>query len=105
MISAARCFNHADRMAAARCLTCQRSYCRECVTEHDGRLTCAACLRKRGPERAQVAAWRKHAAIPAMACTALVGSWLVFYAAGWWLEDITSPAPSAKAAGVKGAAK
>jgi uncharacterized paraquat-inducible protein A len=41
-----RCFNHADREAVARCPQCGHSYCRECVTEHDDRLMCAACLTK-----------------------------------------------------------
>jgi hypothetical protein len=41
-----RCFNHAMREAAARCPECGRCYCRECVTEHDERLICAACLQK-----------------------------------------------------------
>ena len=40
----ARCFNHALREAVARCPSCRRFFCRECVTEHDGRLTCAGCL-------------------------------------------------------------
>lgn len=39
-----RCFNHAGREAAARCLECGRFYCRECVTEHDDRLLCALCI-------------------------------------------------------------
>jgi hypothetical protein len=41
-----RCFNHAGREAVARCPECGRCYCRECVTEHDERLICAACLKK-----------------------------------------------------------
>jgi hypothetical protein len=41
-----RCFNHAMREAAARCPSCGRYFCRECVTEHDNRVLCAACLRK-----------------------------------------------------------
>lgn len=41
-----RCFHHAEREAAVRCLDCGRFYCRECVTEHGGRLICAACLRR-----------------------------------------------------------
>jgi hypothetical protein len=41
-----RCFHHAGREAVARCLECQRFFCRECVTEHDERLICAACLKK-----------------------------------------------------------
>lgn len=41
-----RCFNHAEREAVARCPECGRFFCRECVTEHDGRALCAACLKK-----------------------------------------------------------
>ncbi len=40
-----RCVRHPDREAAARCPACGRFFCRECVTEHEGRLLCAACLR------------------------------------------------------------
>jgi hypothetical protein len=39
-----RCFNHVAREAAARCPGCTRYFCRECVTEHDDRVLCAACL-------------------------------------------------------------
>ena len=41
-----RCLHHADREAAARCPECKRYFCRECVSEHDGRILCASCLRK-----------------------------------------------------------
>lgn len=41
-----RCFNHASREAVARCPECGRFFCRECVTEHDDRAICAACLKK-----------------------------------------------------------
>lgn len=39
-----RCFNHASREAVARCPECGRFFCRECVTEHDDRVLCSACL-------------------------------------------------------------
>jgi hypothetical protein len=45
-LSHQRCFNHASREAAARCPECAQFYCRECITEHDDRVICAACLRK-----------------------------------------------------------
>jgi hypothetical protein len=32
------------REAVARCPQCTRYFCRECVTEHDGRLMCRGCL-------------------------------------------------------------
>ena len=45
-LSQQRCFNHSHREAAARCPGCAHFYCRECITEHDDRVICAACLRK-----------------------------------------------------------
>lgn len=41
-----RCFNHGSREAAARCPECGRFFCRECVTEHEDRVLCAACIGK-----------------------------------------------------------
>jgi hypothetical protein len=41
-----RCLHHAGREAVARCPQCQRFFCRECVSEHDDRILCAACLRQ-----------------------------------------------------------
>ena len=39
-----RCFNHLLREAVARCPECHRYFCRECVTEHEDKVLCAACL-------------------------------------------------------------
>ena len=39
-----RCILHPNREAVARCPGCGRYFCRECVTEHDGRVLCAACI-------------------------------------------------------------
>jgi hypothetical protein len=46
-----RCLNHATREAVARCPECRQFFCRECITEHDDRVICAACLKQlaRGP--------------------------------------------------------
>ena len=46
ILSQQRCFNHSQREAAVRCLECGHFFCRECVTEHDDRFICAACLLK-----------------------------------------------------------
>ncbi|KPJ98748.1 MAG: rhomboid family protein [Nitrospira bacterium SG8_35_4] len=43
-ISDQRCFNHANREAVAVCPGCRRSFCRECITEHEDRVLCAVCL-------------------------------------------------------------
>lgn len=45
-LSLERCFHHAGREAAARCPECRRCFCRECITEHDDRVLCAACVKK-----------------------------------------------------------
>lgn len=42
-----RCFNHLLREAVARCPECRRYFCRECVTEHEDKVLCAACLNKK----------------------------------------------------------
>ena len=39
-----RCLNHLTREAAARCPECKRFFCRECITEHEGKVLCAECL-------------------------------------------------------------
>jgi hypothetical protein len=45
-ISLERCFNHASREAVARCPECSRTFCRECISEHEGRVICASCLKR-----------------------------------------------------------
>lgn len=45
-LSDQRCLNHAFREAVARCPECGQFYCRECITEHEERVICAACLKK-----------------------------------------------------------
>ncbi len=45
-----RCLRHRERQAVARCPECRLFYCRECITEHDDRILCADCLKKKiGP--------------------------------------------------------
>jgi hypothetical protein len=41
-----RCLHHPVREAAARCPECRSYFCRECVTEHEGRVICTPCLRR-----------------------------------------------------------
>ncbi|WP_269524626.1 hypothetical protein [Coraliomargarita parva] len=43
-LAQSKCFEHASREAVARCPECGRFYCRECVTEHEGRMVCRGCL-------------------------------------------------------------
>lgn len=41
-----KCMNHVSREAAARCPVCRNFFCRECITEHEGKVICASCLLK-----------------------------------------------------------
>ncbi len=41
-----RCFHHPQREAAALCPSCQRHFCRECVTFVEGKMSCASCLQQ-----------------------------------------------------------
>ncbi len=81
-ITRAVCHNHPHREAAARCVSCGRSFCRECVTALDRRMMCAACYR----ERIEVAGRKKRdwfllsAAAQFVAGSSLL--WLTMYFAG-----------------------
>lgn len=44
-----RCWNHEGREAVCRCPECGRGFCHECVSEHESRLLCAACIAKLAP--------------------------------------------------------
>jgi len=73
-----RCFRHDLREAAGRCPSCRRYYCRECLTEHDHRLLCVACLAKLPSSQAPIRKpWRLDYAYP------LVGLLLAFTLFYW----------------------
>jgi len=76
------CLNHPVREAAARCPQCGGFFCRECVTEHDGRVMCAACLRKTARRtEARRRSFAPVLRVGAAACGVLV-AWLVFHTLG-----------------------
>lgn len=41
-----RCLHHPGRESAARCPECRNFFCRECITEHEGRVICTPCLKR-----------------------------------------------------------
>jgi hypothetical protein len=81
-----RCWNHGEREAVVRCPECRRFYCRECVTEHNGRMMCAACVAAAGRGQARgktgVAVWI------GLAAGGLLLAWLFFYNLGLILSRI-----------------
>ncbi|MDF1825340.1 MAG: rhomboid family protein [Verrucomicrobiales bacterium] len=83
------CSIHADRRSTARCPSCRQFYCAECITEHDGRMTCASCL---SAASKPVIEPRKRTRFPMAAIAqmvmAVVVAWLLFYFFAQTLADI-----------------
>ena len=83
-----RCFNHGMREAAAQCPECRRFFCRECITEHEGRIMCSPCLEallRPDEQRGSLAA------LPLQALKLFSGialTWLVVYGLGRALAAI-----------------
>jgi hypothetical protein len=77
-----RCWNHEAREAACRCPACGRSYCRECVSEHEGRLLCAACLGLVVARSEQTSGGLGKLAPPGMIAAGILLAWLIYWAAG-----------------------
>ncbi len=76
-----RCRNHREREAVARCPMCREFYCRECVTEHLGRVICAKCLADDTPQS------RKDRARPSivragLAAVSVLVVWTCFFLLG-----------------------
>src|SRR5580658_7076317 len=76
------CWNHEAREAACRCPACGRSYCRECVSEHEGRLLCAACLSAVVARSEQISGGFGKLAPPGMIAAGILLAWLIYWAAG-----------------------
>jgi len=85
------CLNHPLREAVARCAACRSFFCRECISEHEGRMICAPCLGANNPpvtsgEKSRLlecAGW-----LGALFC--LLGLWMVFYSLGRLLASLPS---------------
>ena len=86
-----RCLNHPEREAAARCPQCGRSFCRECVTEHQERFICAACLlRLTAAPAKKRRSWPRLLAPLLSAGFGLFLIWFYFYSIGRALLSIPS---------------
>jgi len=70
-----------------RCPSCQRFFCRECATEHGGRLLCAECLAAVSAAAAAKGRPRIRAILSTTgwivaALAGLLFAWLVFFYLG-----------------------
>jgi len=77
-----RCWNHEAREAVCRCPECGRSFCRECVTEHESRLLCASCLKAAARAARSSRGGARRLLPAAMALGGILLAWTVFYGAG-----------------------
>ena len=77
-----RCFNHAAREAVARCPECKQFFCRECITEHDRRVLCAACLQKLGRRPLLQRRGLKRLIHVGQCLLGLLAAWFFFYLVG-----------------------
>jgi hypothetical protein len=83
-VARARCRNHADREAVARCPECGNFFCRECIVEHEGRMICTGCLAAilaRNPKGRRLRLFRR-AAMWGMALISFLLTWSFFMLVG-----------------------
>jgi hypothetical protein len=81
-----RCFTHPGREAAARCPECGHGFCRECVTEHQGRVLCRACLETLAGETKRKGGGLGRSLLDlALAGVGLLGVYFAFKILGHWL--------------------
>ena len=76
-----RCWNHEGREAVCRCPVCGRSFCRECVAEHEQRFLCAACLKAAIHMRPAASKKRRFGNV-GLALGGLLLAWMILFSAG-----------------------
>ena len=42
-----KCFNHFERESVAICTACKNSFCRECVSFYEEKMTCSNCIKSK----------------------------------------------------------
>lgn len=77
-----RCLNHAQREAVARCPECGGFFCRECIAEHEDRVLCASCLKKRLHRSESRRSLLLIAGRVAQAAFGFLIAWFFFFAIG-----------------------
>ena len=73
-----RCANHIDREAAVKCPSCHKHFCRECITEHDGKRLCVNCLKDKSARKRSNKRFLGMTFEAALFCFALILVFLCF---------------------------
>jgi hypothetical protein len=95
-IARQQCWIHTQREAVCRCLDCEHFYCRECVSEHEGRLLCAACIHRLATRLASPAKTSRIPWVPVAALLGILISWTVFFVFAQAALEISSRAGEAQ---------
>lgn len=84
-IALSKCLIHTAREAVARCPQCRQFFCRECITEHGGRVLCAPCLAKQARTANETGklAWIR---LPVAAAAAFLLLWMVLFQAARFIS-------------------
>ena len=81
-LTAQRCLHHPVREAVARCVECRQYFCRECITDHQDRIVCSACL-KVFMTKKETSRWKlRKMMAPLPIVMGVIIAWLFFYFAG-----------------------
>ena len=90
LLASQRCSNHSNREAVARCPECARFFCRECITEHDDRVLCAACLKKLAQKRLTRRPLLANLLRLCQCALAILCVWFFFFVMGERLSQVAS---------------
>lgn len=83
-----KCENHQEREAAVRCPGCYLFFCRECATEHNGRLLCLGCLKNNLATSDGIVKRSGILVLTVIFIASLFASWYFFYIIGIALASI-----------------
>jgi len=86
-----RCVNHSSRESVAICPVCSKTYCRECITEHKGKMLCRNCLEEQIQKNNKAKKNRtkiKATIMIVLFVTAFFSSWFFFALTGYFLASM-----------------
>ena len=85
-----RCQRHTTREAVALCPACRGYFCRECVSEHEGKILCGHCLAAATPQKRRKTMLASRLFDLVLGAIGLVTLWLCVYYFGDLLLAIPS---------------
>ncbi len=89
-LAARRCLRHRQREAVALCPECGKYYCRECISEHQGRILCTRCLNASAASGSRARGLAGRFGDLLCSSAGLLFLWMVFYYFGKFLLALPS---------------